>query len=136
MTRPSKTPDALIRGGPQGDQCLLNPRERREIMEFEHKNVAAKKMISTADGSRNRLLHLMQTKDPHGVIGVDSVANEGSRVYGETARLTRERINRKNKHAGLRRERFEQLGTSAKKLGYNVFQHNEGEWVGGERVGG
>ena len=105
-------------------------------MEFEHKNVAAKKMISTADGSRNRLLHLMQTKDPHGVIGVDSVANEGSRVYGETARLTRERINRKNKHAGLRRERFEQLGTSAKKLGYNVFQHNEGEWVGGERVGG
>ena len=40
-TAPAKTPEALLRGGPNADRCLLTPDERRSIMEFERKRIVS-----------------------------------------------------------------------------------------------
>jgi hypothetical protein len=72
-TAPVKIPHALIKGGPNADRCLLTPDDRREIMEFEHKRIAAHKLINKADGARNRLRSLMVTRHRSGIQGVDSV---------------------------------------------------------------
>ena len=91
-TAPAKTPSALIRGGPQADRCLLNPDERREIMEFERDNARALGVIKSAGGAESRLHNLMRQSFKNGAIGVDKSSNGESRIYGDTARKTRERM--------------------------------------------
>ena len=124
-TVPAKTPDALTRGGPQADRCLLNPVERREIMEFEHKVAAAKKVIMKADAAANRLKHLMKTKHPSGVIGVDSVKNLSSDVYGELGVAMDHKVELKHHREESRREKLAYVNGAKYRLGYNPFQHNE-----------
>ena len=38
-TAPARTPNGLIKGGPNADRCLLTPDERREIMEVSCGNM-------------------------------------------------------------------------------------------------
>ena len=124
-TAPAKTPSCLIRGGPQADRCLLNPSERREIMEFEHKSMAAHKMVVKADAAKNRLLHLMKTKHATGCVGVDSVKNLSSEVYGDLGSTLLRKTQEKQVRSHRRREQLTYVGGAVERLGYNPFHHNE-----------
>jgi len=125
MTRSEKIPSALIRGGPEADECLLNPRERREIMEFEHRRIAAKKMCGKADGSANRLNALMRTQHKTGAVGVDSVKNLESGVYGDLGRTIAMKMDAKVTHEVARRERLTMKKDVVARNGYHPFHHNE-----------
>ncbi|GMI00600.1 hypothetical protein TrLO_g8471 [Triparma laevis f. longispina] len=124
QTRPARTPSALLRGGPQADQTLLTPAERKEIMVFEHKQKAAHKLISKADGSKNRLNALMATKHHTGVTGVDSVRNLNSAVYGELGGSIQRKLDRKAASSMARTAALSRIGNAEERLGYNPFHHN------------
>ncbi|GMH65566.1 hypothetical protein TrRE_jg9136, partial [Triparma retinervis] len=123
-TKPARTPIGLIKGGPNADRCLLTPDERREIMEFEHKRIAAHKLIGKADGARNRLKSLMMTRHTNGVQGVDSVQNLDSRVYGELGRTIKTKVDNKALHQTRRMENLRRINTASERMGYNPFHHN------------
>ncbi|GMH92792.1 hypothetical protein TrVE_jg12084 [Triparma verrucosa] len=124
QTRPAKTPSALIRGGPQADQTLLTPAERKEIMVFEHKQKAAHKLIAKADGARNRLHSLMATKHHTGVTGVDSVRNLNSAVYGSLGQTIQSKLSKKAASSLARTAALTRLASAEERLGYNPFHHN------------
>lgn len=43
---------------------------------------AARKVLHKAEGDRRRMVQLLKSKHPAGVVGVDSTANLESEVYG------------------------------------------------------
>ena len=94
-------------------------------MDFENGHERAMKVIKSANGAEHRLHNLMRTSFRNGALGVDSIKNVESRVYGETAKRTRERIERKREHTESRRGILSDKASSSKRLGYNVFHHNE-----------
>jgi hypothetical protein len=125
LTRTESIPDALIRGGPQANECLLNPKERRQIMEFEHRRIKAAKMVGKADGAANRLDSLMKTSFKAGALGVDSVKNLNSGVYGELGRTIERTCNQKFVHETGRRDMLTQRKDVVRINGYHPFHHNE-----------
>jgi len=94
-------------------------------MEYERDNARALKVIKSAGGAEHRLHNLMTTSFRNGALGVEEASNEKSRIYGETARRTRQRIERKREHTQARRGILSDKASSSKRLGYNVFHHND-----------
>ena len=77
----------IVAAGPQCDQKLLNPRQRREILEFEKQQKGAMELIRVAAVEREKTkkqLNGMQFK--RGALMFDSNDNINSEIYGESAK--------------------------------------------------
>lgn len=80
-------PEFMRAAGPQGDQCLLNPGQRREIIEFEKRKKEADALTRAATAAREKTRkQIVGQSFRRGILMVDSAFNEESEVYGEAAR--------------------------------------------------
>ena len=87
--RAEPLPEYIIAAGPQADQCLLNPAQRRGILEFEMRKRAADDIIRTATAAREKTRKQMSgLQFQRGILMVDSSHNEESEIYGESAKKT------------------------------------------------
>ena len=86
----------MIAAGPQCDQKLLNPQQRRAILEFEKKQKEATRLIQIATSEREKTKkQLTGQQFKRGVLMYDSNGNQDSEIYGENAR--REAMNKEYK---------------------------------------
>ena len=101
--RPSFYADA----GPQGDQVLLRPRQRREMMEFDAKQLKGYKYVKHAISDRVHTKKIMNGPQFHrGILGVDSNDNETSEIYGAHAKEVSQNIAAHADRVSQRRERI------------------------------
>ena len=61
------------------NEYLMSPQQRRELAQFELKKQEAVKLQRKAKGDKDRMIDLMRTQYPNGVIGMDQVEPK----YGE-----------------------------------------------------
>ena len=94
-------------------------------MEFEHRRAAAHKMTRKADGAADRLGFLMRTAHKTGAVGVDSVKNLESKVYGDLGRTIVAKVSQKARHEDARRDMLTLQRDCAASRGYHPFHHNE-----------
>lgn len=81
-------PAYMTQAGPQCDEKLLNPRQRRNILEFEKKEKEAKVLIDKAKNDREKVKNQLNGVQFHrGVLMVDSSSNLESEVYGDRAKM-------------------------------------------------
>lgn len=79
-------PQFMKAAGPNTDQCLLNPKQRREILLFEKQKQEADRLIRSAQSERLKTRKQMAGLQYHrGVLMVDSSDNMDSEIYGERA---------------------------------------------------
>eukprot|EP01038_Epipyxis_sp_PR26KG_P006695 gene6695-9184_t len=82
----AEKPEFMVEAGPQCDQKLLNPKQRREILTFEQQQREANKLLSEAISLRKKTRNQIAGLQFHrGVLMVDSSDNVNSEVYGERA---------------------------------------------------
>jgi len=80
-------PHYMEGAGPQCDQKLLNPKQRREIMEYEKRQYEANHILNAAVAARTKTRNQITGTQYHrGVLMVDSSDNMNSEVYGDRAR--------------------------------------------------
>ena len=76
----------MVEAGPQCDQKLLNPAQRREIMIFEKQKLDAEKSIKESKAFREKTRkQLGGIKFQRGILMIDSSENEQSEIYGKIA---------------------------------------------------
>ncbi|CAM9446563.1 unnamed protein product [Scytosiphon promiscuus] len=131
-----RPPTCLPRAGPQGDQFLLVPEERREINEYETKMQAAERVGRKARHQKTRLDFIMRHRYPEGSIGVDSPSNPDSEVHAEQ-RVTREKTEAASLgRAAARRQRLDDIrGNPRPRFGYDPWQHPDLALGGGIQQG-
>lgn len=79
-------PEFMERAGPQGDQILMNPKMRREMIEFEKREQEARALLREASQKRAKTKKMITGPlFKRGVIQVDSAENLGSDIYGDQA---------------------------------------------------
>jgi hypothetical protein len=78
-------PAALVAGGPQSDACLLAPKARREINDYESKQQRAARVLRKAQHQQLRLQYLLKHHHPNGALQVDSEVNPATEVYRDRA---------------------------------------------------
>lgn len=79
-------PDFIQQAGPQGDQRLLNPAQRREMLAFDLQQKAADSLLKTAVMDRNKVKKQLSSQAFHrGALMIDSSDNIQSEIYGERA---------------------------------------------------
>lgn len=84
-------PDFYQEAGPNGDRKLLNPSQRRKIMEFDARTHEAGKHLSSAMSEREKLRSSIAGPVYHrGVLMCDSNDNVESEIYAERARKLQE----------------------------------------------
>lgn len=83
-------PSYMESAGPQCDQILLNPTQRRSILDFEKKQKEAENLIASAKNSREKLKKQLSGIQFHrGALMVDSNGNVESEIYGDRAKVHR-----------------------------------------------
>lgn len=83
----SEAPKFLIDAGPNCDEILLNPMQRRQILEFEKKKSAADFHIKESISDREKLRKQIAGQQyKRGVLMYDSCNNEESEIYGDKAK--------------------------------------------------
>ena len=110
-------PEYMIKAGPQNDQILLNPAQRREIIEIEKREKEAHLMMKDASAKRAKTKKIITGPlFKRGVIQLDSAEHTGSDIYGEQARKEQnERYYRSQIHL----ERRSQLGALESSIATN-----------------
>lgn len=82
----AEVPEFMRAAGPNCDQRLLNPQQRREILQFEKSKKEADQLIRAAQSDRMKTKKQMSGLQFHrGVLMVDSSDNMESEVYGDRA---------------------------------------------------
>lgn len=82
----AQQPAFMVAAGPQADQKLLNPQQRREIMEFTKKKSEADRIMREAHAARMKTRAQMEGQQFHrGVLMCDSSDNMKSEIYGQRA---------------------------------------------------
>lgn len=83
---PIHPPSFLKDCGPQLDQKLLTPAQRREILEFEKKKFAADAYVRQAQADRSKVKERLMGMDyKRGAVGYDNAVNPESEIYGSRA---------------------------------------------------
>jgi hypothetical protein len=81
-----EVPEFMKAAGPNCDQRLLNPKQRREILMFEKRKQEADHLIRAAQSDRMKTRKQMSGLQFHrGVLMVDSSDNMESEIYGDRA---------------------------------------------------
>lgn len=84
---PVEEPSFYKECGPQLDQRLITPAQRREILDYEKKKSAADLYIRQAVNDRSKLKKNLGGVDyKRGVVGYDNGTNPESEIYGENAK--------------------------------------------------
>jgi hypothetical protein len=110
-------PEFMDRCGPQGDQILLNPKMRREMIEFEKREQEARALVRGATSKRAKTQKMVQGPlFKRGVIQIDSAENMNSDVYG--AQATSEKHN-KDYRSQIHLERRSQLANLRSSIATN-----------------
>ncbi|KAJ1432933.1 hypothetical protein B484DRAFT_447515 [Ochromonadaceae sp. CCMP2298] len=79
-------PDYLTAAGPNCDRKLLNPTQRRAILDFENKKKQADELVRYATSERNKTKKQMSGLQFHrGALMIDSSDNLQSETYGDRA---------------------------------------------------
>jgi len=120
-------PEVVKRAGPQADQALLTPAERRELMEFEKQRRVGERLQKKAEADKRRLVQLMLARHPQGVLHVDSLSNPNSEVYGERCQEQIAQQMKEEYRKEMRRQELKKISEANERIGYNPFQHNE-DW--------
>mmetsp|Transcript_4679 Transcript_4679/g.6428 ORF Transcript_4679/g.6428 Transcript_4679/m.6428 type:complete len:376 (+) Transcript_4679:129-1256(+) len=125
--RALEVPEIVGRAGPQADQVLLTPAERRELLEYEKMRRKGLKLVKKAEGDERRMVQLMRARHPQGVLAVDSASNPNSEVYKEKYLKERSMEDRRQRHCENRRQNLKTLAKASERIGYDPFSHNE-QW--------
>ena len=106
-------PDFYNQAGEHGDQKLLNPTQRRKMMEFDCQTHDAKKQLQAAASEREKLRASIAGPNYHrGVLMCDSNDNVNSEIYADRARKLQEASNRRSAaHANRTNNLLEKGGT-------------------------
>lgn len=81
--------------GPQCDQALMTPAQRREVLDFEVRTRAAHEYMRKASSDRAKTRKLISGITFHrGVLGYDSMNNAESEAYGDKAKILHKKIDR------------------------------------------
>jgi hypothetical protein len=95
----SEVPSFYTKAGPQADQVLLNPAQRRAIMNFDAQRMEATQYVKKAMESRAKTRKIVcGPQYKRGILGVDSNENLESDIYGEQARRIFEARERSEQH--------------------------------------
>jgi hypothetical protein len=79
-------PSYMKEAGPNCDQRLLNPQQRREILDFEKRKKAADDLVRSAQSDRNKTKKQLTGLQFHrGALMIDSSDNLDSEIYGQRA---------------------------------------------------
>lgn len=106
-------PTALAESGPQCDQRLLNPTQRRQIADYERQMYAGELYVKEAKNARNRTRKAVAGPDFHrGILMVDSATNASSEIYGDRAREYHNKFGYKEEMRDKRRERLAEVWSS------------------------
>ena len=98
-------PAAYVAAGPNADQALLTPAERREILEFEKSAYDASRVVRKAYADRLHTKDVMKGPFHHrGVLMVDSSDNPESEIYGDKAQREMQKIRAHEEHIARKRE--------------------------------
>lgn len=112
-----KEPSYFKECGPQLDQKLLTPAQRREILEFEKKKFAADSYMRQAVSDRSKLKkNLVGVDFKRGVVGYDNGTNPESEIYGEKAK---QYIEAKNQRQIIADSRRDYLGEKKSNMGHS-----------------
>lgn len=110
-------PDYMIRAGPNADEVLLNPYQRRQIIEFQKREKEANAFIRKASNGRGATKKIVGGPlFKRGVLMVDAAENPDSEMYGERAR---KEIAAKEYKAQIHLERRSQLATKTSSIATN-----------------
>lgn len=101
VTKPTfravEVPPFIIQAGPQCDQKLLCPNQRREYMNFEKQRLDAEVAIKNSKAFRGKSRkQAIGAQYQRGILMIDSSENEDSEIYGNTA--AQRRIEHDQKH--------------------------------------
>lgn len=114
---PIQEPSYYKECGPQLDQRLLTPAQRREILEYEKKKFAADTYMRQAVSDRSKLRKNLTGVDfKRGVVGYDNSTNPESEIYGESAKAY---LEMKNKKQLLDEARQDYLGAKRSNMQYS-----------------
>jgi len=112
-----KKPDFMLAAGPNGDQCLLTPHQRREIIEFEKRQKEALAYTRAATAARESTRKQIAGQQFHrGILMVDSALNDQSEIYGEKAKRIQAE---KDYKAQIHLERYSSLSTKMSSMATN-----------------
>ena len=90
-------PDYYKQAGPNGDQKLLNPTQRRKIMSYDRQTSDAKVHLQAAVNEREKLRASIAGPNYHrGVLMCDSNDNVNSEIYADRARKLQEQDHRRS----------------------------------------
>lgn len=110
-------PQYMIEAGPNCDQRLLTPAQRREILEIEKRKNLADSYVRVATSQRCSLRKQMAGQQFYrGILGVDSNENDESEIYGERSKKYHAD---KDYKAQIRLERTGQLAIKNSSMGTN-----------------
>lgn len=108
-------PDFYERAGPQGDQILMNPAQRRQMMRYDTEALRGYKYVKEAVAGRIKTKKIMNGPQFHrGVVGVDACDNINSEVYGEYAKKFFAEENAVMRAREARKEHLGHMQSSAK----------------------
>lgn len=95
----SEVPSFYTKAGPQADQALLNPAQRRAIMKFDSERVEATHYVKKAVEYRAKTRKIVcGPQYKRGILGIDSNENLNSDIYGEQAQRIYEGQQRSEQH--------------------------------------
>lgn len=98
-------PSFYTQAGPQGDQALMTPAQRREMMEFDAKHLKGYKYVKHAIADRVHTKKIMAGPQFHrGIVGVDANDNVESEIYGPHAQKTEAEMRKQIDHLNARRD--------------------------------
>ena len=110
-------PEYMVQAGPQCDQKLLNPSQRRTIHDFEKRQKQAEELVRKAQGDRMKTRKQMSGLQYHrGVLMVDSSDNMASEIYGDRAKLKKADD---EYHSQIQLERMSRLATKRSAMATN-----------------
>ena len=96
-------PDFYKQAGSNADQKLLNPSQRRKIMEFDCRERDARLQLQAASSEREKLRQSIAGPNYHrGILMCDSNDNVNSEIYAERAKKLHEKEQRRE-HAHVNR---------------------------------
>lgn len=104
-------PEFYREAGPHGDQKLLNPAQRRKIMEIDAQSQQARGHLDRAIHERHKLKALLKGPNYHrGVLMVDDTSNLNSEIYGERAQVIKEKQDRMDRIHQQRQQNLMKCG--------------------------
>ena len=107
----------------KNEEMLLNPYQRRKILETERDANRAKKIIKKAKADKIRLEFLMKNRYPSGAVGVDSTANTESPFYAEECIKQLGKKDKKEMYMRHRSEFLKERWNASERLGFEPLHH-------------